>query len=126
LADTEADFAAAKGWAGLVLYESCYARKVSFNELETNPIYSTAISDLEEAIKIAPKHESAGRWYFTAGSILYIKVQVTRGKKLEIPLELSRKADDYLDKAAAADSSLKSEVQTLKTRLHQADPRLNG
>ncbi len=126
LAGSEASFAAAKGWAGLILYENCFARKISFNDLEKNPIYTTAINDLEEAIKLAPKHESAGRWYYTAASIMYIKASVTRVKGQPIPEELTRKADEYLDKAGTADPSLNAEVQTLKARLRVTDPRLNG
>ncbi|MDA7980627.1 MAG: caspase family protein [Pirellulales bacterium] len=126
LASTEVHFAAAKGWAGYILYENCFARRVSPNDLDSNPIYSKAISDLEEAIQLAPKHQSAGRWYLTAGSILYIKTAVTRSKGQEIPIELSQQADKYLELAAATDASLKGEVQTLRANLRRADPRLDG
>lgn len=126
LANQEADFAAAKGWAGTVLYENCFARKISFNDLDKNPIYTTALSDLQEALKLAPEHKSAGRWSLIAGSILYIKVAVSRTKNQQLPIEVSREADRLLDQAAAKDPATAAEVRGLKAQLRRADPRLNG
>ncbi len=120
LTGAEGDYAAAKGWSGFVLVEISQPPRRRLEDLDTNPLYSTAINDLEEALKLAPKHDSAPRWRYSVGYAMYLKSLVLKAHPTRQPTrELIQKADQYLKLAAEGDPTFAGRVKIFRERLQR-------